>query len=429
MKRFCSTFLSTLFSVLAFSQSTLDKHPSILGIQVTLYDFKKTSPIRNYYSFNPGLSVIYVKGLTNHLDLQADFTGSFPDSTAKNENSINQSLLLQATIAARIRLNNSAKGFQPYLLTGIGISNHNNSLAGYVTAGPGMEAKYQNIYFLLSVQYHLSLSENLNNHYSCNIGVAGLISKTKKQKTKSVVVGIIQPSKILDTDNDGIADSLDHCPSIPGLLQFNGCPDTDGDGIPDYADQCPITFGYEKYKGCPSADRDKDGIADEADQCPNIPGTIKYHGCPVPDTDGDGINDEQDNCVNIAGPKFNHGCPVIVKDMTDQINLAASNIFFKTASFELLPYSFTALDNLVRILAENKSVNLTIAGHTDNVGSQKTNQRLSENRAKTVAKYLSSKGIEKSRLTAIGYGRQKPIATNNTEGGRAKNRRVELKAN
>ncbi|MEM0933684.1 MAG: OmpA family protein, partial [Bacteroidota bacterium] len=67
-----------------------------------------------------------------------------------------------------------------------------------------------------------------------------------------------------------------------------------------------------------------------------------------------------------------------------------------------------------------------VEGHTDSVGSAKTNQRLSESRANSVRDFLVDKGIGADRLTAIGYGEDKPIATNNTRSGRAQNRRVEI---
>lgn len=392
--------LLTIISMTAFSQFALNRHPSTLGIGVTLYDFKKKSTSKDVNTLNPGLSLTYLKGITNRLDIQADLTGSFPDSTAKNESSRDQLFLSQASTSIRFRFLNVRNVFQPFFLTGAGLSNHNNNLSSYILAGPGIEFRYKNIYLHFYGRYHFSLSKSLNNHFLYSIGIAGLISQPRKHRSKLIIANSIELPKALDGDNDGITDSIDRCPKVPGLSRFNGCPDTDGDGIPDYDDQC-LT----------------------------IPGTIKYHGCTTPDTDGDGTNEEQDHCLNFTGPKTNHGCPVIVKDMTDSINLAASNIFFKTGSFELLPYSFTALDNLVRILTENKTINLIIEGHTDNVGSQMNNQKLSENRAKTVAQYLSNKGIEKSRLKAIGFGREKPIATNDTEGGRAKNRRVALKAN
>ena len=104
-----------------------------------------------------------------------------------------------------------------------------------------------------------------------------------------------------------------------------------------------------------------------------------------------------------------------------------NNIFFEFAKATLKPESFPELDRTVKFLKENKTLELEIAGHTDNVGSDATNLKLSQARAQSVVNYLVEHGIDKSRLIAKGYGESRPIAFNNTEEGRAMNRRVEFK--
>ena len=103
------------------------------------------------------------------------------------------------------------------------------------------------------------------------------------------------------------------------------------------------------------------------------------------------------------------------------------NIFFDFGKATLLPASYTELDKLVEFINKNKLKLVEISGHTDWDGSDSFNQKLSENRAKAVAEYLKSKGIEESRVIYAGYGESKPVDTNLTEKGRAKNRRVEFK--
>jgi len=102
------------------------------------------------------------------------------------------------------------------------------------------------------------------------------------------------------------------------------------------------------------------------------------------------------------------------------------NIFFDTNKYELKPQSKTELGKLISFLNANKNLKIEIGGHTDNVGSDTDNQLLSENRAKAVYNYLSEKGIETERLSFKGYGELQPIADNNTEEGRALNRRTEF---
>ncbi|MCP4978806.1 MAG: OmpA family protein, partial [Maribacter sp.] len=88
--------------------------------------------------------------------------------------------------------------------------------------------------------------------------------------------------------------------------------------------------------------------------------------------------------------------------------------------------STTVMVDIIQILNEYPNAKFTVEGHTDSVGSAKLNQTLSESRANSVRDFLIDKGIGSSRLSAIGYGEDKPIATNNTRSGRKQNRRVEI---
>lgn len=106
--------------------------------------------------------------------------------------------------------------------------------------------------------------------------------------------------------------------------------------------------------------------------------------------------------------------------------IVLKNIFFDTKKFELKPESIAELDKIVLLLTENPNLKIEIDGHTDNIGLEKDNLLLSNNRAKTVVSYLLSKGIANSRLAYKGFGAAKPIADNTTEAGKAQNRRTEL---
>lgn len=103
------------------------------------------------------------------------------------------------------------------------------------------------------------------------------------------------------------------------------------------------------------------------------------------------------------------------------------NIFFETASYELLPASRVELEKLILFMNNNPSINIEIGGHTDNVGKPMDNQLLSENRSKSVRSYLIKNGIDDNRIQYRGYGEEQPIDTNDTPEGRANNRRTEFK--
>lgn len=119
--------------------------------------------------------------------------------------------------------------------------------------------------------------------------------------------------------------------------------------------------------------------------------------------------------VNIALQPIEKGASIVLK-----------NIFFETGKFDLQNESKSELDKLVELLNDNPNLKIQIDGHTDNVGQQKDNLELSNNRAKSVVGYLLSKGINQQRLSYKGFGATKPVADNNTETGRAQNRRTEL---
>ncbi|MBL4754268.1 MAG: OmpA family protein [Flavobacteriales bacterium] len=103
------------------------------------------------------------------------------------------------------------------------------------------------------------------------------------------------------------------------------------------------------------------------------------------------------------------------------------NVFFVSGKATLTPASYKELDELAEVMAFKKEMSIQISGHTDNVGDEAPNQRLSEARANAVRDYLIKKGTPASRVTAVGYGETKPIAYNDTAEGRQKNRRTEVK--
>jgi outer membrane protein OmpA-like peptidoglycan-associated protein len=123
---------------------------------------------------------------------------------------------------------------------------------------------------------------------------------------------------------------------------------------------------------------------------------------------------------------------VVVKNfLLDRVEVGAKvilkNIYFEFGKATLKPESFTGLDNVISLLESNPTLRLEISGHTDNVGSVKANTTLSANRAKAVVDYLVQKGVPADRLEYKGYAYSQPVAPNNTEAGRAQNRRVEFK--
>lgn len=187
-------------------------------------------------------------------------------------------------------------------------------------------------------------------------------------------------------------------------------------------------------------DSDYDGVGDLFDKCPFTPAgvVVSGAGCPL-DTDQDSVYDYVDKCPLQKGTKANNGCPEIERATViakPTIQLTAEeqkilqdvfeNLEFATGKWIIKAVSFPSLDKLATMMITKPNYSLKISGHTDAVGSEKSNQTLSVNRANAVKAYLNKRGVSKNKIEARGYGESQPIADNNTEEGRQRNRRVEF---
>lgn len=257
--------------------------------------------------------------------------------------------------------------------------------------------------------------------------------------TPAAAIGLVDSVGCpLDSDGDGVPDYLDECPNTPResfriYLDERGCPrDSDGDGVPDYKDKCPDTpeaaWGLVDEDGCP-LDSDDDEVPDYLDKCPDTPiealGFVDENGCDL-DSDNDGVPDYKDECRSVPGPKANKGCPVVKREVRQLLQKAMQGIEFETGKATIKQKSFPLLDQIAATFIENKNYIIEVQGHTDNTGKDEVNRKLSDKRANAVKDYLVNKGVPAARMTAVGYGPDKPIADNSTKAGRAKNRRVEF---
>ena len=268
--------------------------------------------------------------------------------------------------------------------------------------------------------------------------------------------------KVLDTDNDGVPDNQDKCPTTPvnapvnisgcqvdsdrdGVFdQFdqclktppntrvaqNGCAlvvnnDSDNDGVMNQNDRCPTTpVGVSvDATGC-NNDNDADGVLNQNDQCPTTKTgvTVDATGCNA-DWDNDGVNNSYDRCANTpANTRVNNvGCALerklVLKDVEFPTNSSVLNAQYKA----ILDSVYNQLQPYMNVVKTIK-----VKGFTDSRGAAKYNLHLSKRRAKSVKDYLIGKGIPASLIQSSGYGKENPIANNDTSVGRAKNRRVEI---
>ncbi len=437
MKKLMLSFLAIGICAIVFGQNDYKKGPTI-GVHYLFNDFQTAADLRANGLSNvlkndqwtktsrmtPGLAVSFLQGMTDHIDVAATLSGTFTKYPVPNKPMSNtDKLLLEAVATAQVKLLTDRYRVNPYLSVGIGASKYKGYYSAIMPIGVGLQIKViEEIHIVLNSQYRVPVSENAAYHLYHSFGITQSLGK------KEVPVPVVLPVApvVLDRDGDGVPDADDKCPDVAGLATLQGCPDKDADGIADGDDKCPDVAGIAKYQGCPIPDTDGDGINDEEDKCPTVAGVARYQGCPVPDTDGDGINDEEDKCPTRAGTAANQGCPEIAKEVIEKVSMAAKNVFFATGSYKLLAKSFKSLTEVADIMKADESLMIDIDGHTDDVGTNESNQLLSENRAKAVNDYLVSKGVAESRMKSTGYGEDKPVADNKTVAGRAKNRRTEM---
>ncbi len=215
----------------------------------------------------------------------------------------------------------------------------------------------------------------------------------------SVPFGTYEKPKplIVDSDGDGVMDRLDKCPNTPKgtKVDGSGCklpePKTIQQTIvKQMIEPAPMSFDNNE---CPIKtdlpDRDRDGVEDSIDQCPNTPCdfSVDKKGCPVK---------------------------------------AILRIHFDTDKANIRPESRPKVDKFAEFLLKNKGSLVRIEGHTDSRGSDTYNMILSKKRAHSIQTALIEDGVSAARLTAIGKGEKEPVATNKTEAGMAKNRRIEV---
>ncbi len=237
-----------------------------------------------------------------------------------------------------------------------------------------------------------------------------------------------------DNDEDGILDPEDGCPNDPedydDFDDVDGCPDPDNDldGLLDADDACPDDAGPLETWGCP--DRDGDTVIDPEDECPDDPGDPELGGCP--DRDGDLVPDFRDACPDEPAdprvdPRYSDGCPARVMVGLRQIHFD-EKIFFGFNLYSIRPESQDLLFEIGETILRYPEIKtIEVAGHTDWIGSDSYNLRLSWRRAESVVDFLETRvGVPDGLLVPQGYGESRPIDTNETEAGRGANRRVEF---
>ncbi|MEO8934372.1 MAG: OmpA family protein [Xanthomarina sp.] len=389
---------------------------------------------RDHWNILPSLSSLTVsKYLSNGFSIGA--TGSINKITRFGDSDLNDLSYYGLDGTVKYSFGNliNSKVIEPYLGVGGGYTWVDKIGAGTLNGALGLNIWFSdNIALTLQSTYKHAFEDYLSTHFQHFAGLTfkfggkdtdgdGILDKDDECPE---VPGLKEFNGCPDTDGDGIPDHLDECPNEAGLAEFNGCPDTDGDGIPDHLDECPTVAGLKQFNGCP--DSDGDGVPDHLDGCPDEAGPAENKGCPWSDRDGDGVPDHLDDCPDVAGTVANNGCPEVTEAVKKALNAYAKTILFDTGKSSIKTQSAEVLKSIVGILNEYPNAKFTIEGHTDSVGREASNMKLSKERAASVMDYLVSHGIASSRLTSEGFGQSRPIDSNKTAAGKANNRRVEI---
>ncbi len=359
---------------------------------------------------------------------------------------------------------------------------------GIIPAGLGLQFRMnEKVAFELTAGYNLALKDNLdavvlndNNdgYFTFTFGLTAVGSDPNKDSdgdglTDKQEKELRTDPKNADTDGDGLSDGKEFFTTKTDPLkadtdgdglndgaevnQYQTDPnktDTDGDGLSDYDEA--MTYKTNPLK----ADTDGDGLKDNDEITKHKTNPTKadtdgdglkdgdevnmYKTNPLAaDTDGDGLSDSEEVLTYKTNPtlKDTDGGTVDdgteVKRGTDPLNaeddvvklgvpIVFDGITFATGKADITPESENTLQKALKTLKTYQDISVEISGHTDNVGNVKKNQKLSEQRANAVRDWLISNGIDANRLTAVGYGQEKPMVGNDTKENKAKNRRIEF---
>ncbi len=231
-----------------------------------------------------------------------------------------------------------------------------------------------------------------------------------------------------DTDGDGVFDNEDQCVTEPMGANPDparrGCPhrDTDGDGVFDNDDQCvDVPQGPNpdpERRGCPDGDDDHDNVRNSLDQCRTVPAGPQPDparpGCPLADRDHDTVPDNVDHCPDVPGvpstdPQRN-GCPNRVIEFDGTVIRLLQPVYFAVDRDRILPQSSSVLTAVGDVLRASPWIRrVRVEGHTDDTNTDEYNLDLSQRRANNVMRWLVQNGIAEQRLEARGFGESRPV--------------------
>jgi len=259
---------------------------------------------------------------------------------------------------------------------------------------------------------------------SCSGGGTNLVSNAGPTKSKG--------NKKMDTDGDGIRDSKDMCPEIPGIKKFKGCPMSEADMAAKAAAEAKAA--EEARIAAQKAEEEKARMEAEArvkaEEARKAAEAKAAEEARLAKIAAEKAAAEQAEMKAKAEAEERAKAAAALKarnvEITRRFTASLQGLRFNSSQSTFKNESYARMDEAIAVLNEYPDINVLIQGHTDSQGNAEKNQALSQRRADAVRDYLVSKGINMSRLSTSGLGEEYPIADNNTAAGRALNRRVEF---
>jgi len=256
---------------------------------------------------------------------------------------------------------------------------------------------------------------------------SGLVSNSGKSKD---LLSTVNPKKI-DSDGDGVKDIKDLCPDIPGIKKFGGCPkdkaimDREAEEMRIAAEKAEMAAeAKRKAEAAAKKKREEEArLKREAEAKKKAEAEAKRKA----EAEAKMKAEEAEKMKAEAAAKAAAAAKAKMETETRAVfSRALTGIKFNSSQSTFKNASYVLMDDVVSVMKQYPEINVRVAGHTDSQGAAENNRKLSEKRANAVMNYLVSKGISPTRLSAVGFGEDAPIADNNTAAGRAENRRVEF---
>jgi OOP family OmpA-OmpF porin len=414
---------------------------SMFGMRLHMQDFGITNQYLDTCNCDDGLPLLdrangtvafsLYRNLSKRLAVSGDLGFSYGYISRKTPSLTErrQAWFQTARTDLYYQFTNNKLQLQPFLFGGAHVSRRSSKY--YVSIPMGMGARYMvlndNGMITGQVGYGLGTTSNIRNSFIYSLGLYINITKKKKPQAPELpkpVDTVVCPIPLVDTDCDGLVDSIDKCPTVPGPARNEGCPivDRDHDGVNDEVDKCPDQAGDPCNEGCP---------------LPPKPEPVKQVPTPVAEPKKElpvkpnkpTIEPKKEEVKIIQPPKVDLPESVLVDKPTPPKRVYDSVYFiihFDFDKYSLTPNSNDVLSKVVAYLKKHPSYECVLFGHTDLEGSDQYNVKLSRNRVNAARMYLTQHGISPTRISTDYFGESQPVISTTAKPLGWKNRRVEF---